>query len=114
MKVIKQLPAKVNIEFVEDDDFLFDVEIQDKNGNPIDFSGWSNIEIQIRELESNGGSLVESYIPSVTAGGRLTVTIESEKNWSKYLAYEVEGTDGNSNNRTIIRGQIKTIREISE
>jgi hypothetical protein len=120
MTNLDQLPAEARIRFVQGDDYPLDVEIQDNNGNPIDFSTWSNIKLQVRQLEKNGGSLQQEYTQSgdltVTAGGRLQVTFASgdTSGWDEYSEYEVEGTDGDGNNRSILRGQVNVVRQISE
>jgi hypothetical protein len=121
MSDIEQLPAKANISFVRGDDFTLDVEVQDDDGNPIDLSVWSNIKLQVRELEKNGGTLLKEYTTSgslsVTSGGRVQVTFASSdtSTWSEsFVEYEMEGSDSNGDNRSIIRGQINIVKEISE
>jgi hypothetical protein len=120
MTNLDQLPAEARIRFIQGDDYPLDVEIQDDNGNPIDFSSWSNIKLQVRQLENNGGSLQQEYTQSgsltVTAGGRLQVTFASgdTSEWDEYSEYEVEGTDADGNKRSILRGQVNVVRQISE
>lgn len=121
MTNLDQLPAEARIRFIQGDDYPLDVEIQDDNGNPIDFSSWSNIKLQVRQLEKNGGSLQKEYTQdssslTVTSGGRIQVTFASgdTSGWDEYSEYEVEGTDADGNNRSILRGQVNLVRQISE
>jgi hypothetical protein len=120
MTNLDQLPAEARIRFVQGDDYALDVEIQDDSGNPIDFSTWSNVKLQVRELEKNGGKLQQEYTQSgsltVTAGGRLQVTFDSgdTSSWDQYNEYEVEGVDSDGNKRSILRGQVNVLRQISQ
>lgn len=120
MKSAEQLPGILNITIISGDDYPLDIEIQDNNGNPIDLSVWSNISLQVRQLEMNGGSIHKEYNESdslnVTPGGRLGVKFKSGETseWDNYNEYEIEGEDQNGDKRTLVRGQIKVIKEISK
>jgi hypothetical protein len=121
MANLQQLPAEAVITFVRGDDFPLDVEVQDDEGNPIDFSTWSNLTLEVRELEKNGGALLEDFVQgtdlTVTAGGRVQATFTSSatSSWSnKYVVYELEGDDSNSKHRSILRGQIELFDEIAK
>jgi hypothetical protein len=120
MADLNQLPAEQSISFVRGDDYKLDVEIQDGNENPIDFSSWSNIFLQVRNLRKYGGNLLDEYVSptdiSVTSGGRVELVFPSAdtKQWeNQRIVYELEGDDGNGLNRSIMRGQIKLVDEIS-
>lgn len=118
MEKVTQLPANVNIEFIQGDDFALDISIQDDNGNPIDFSNWSNLKLQVRDSQSSGGTQLQEYTGqdiSSTNNGRVQVIFEASdtSTWPENVVYEVEGKDGNGSKRTIVRGVIRVVREIS-
>lgn len=121
MAKLEQLPAEAEIKFVRGDDFPLDIEVQDNDRNPIDFSEWTNLTLEIRELEKNGGALLEDYVQgvelTVTAGGRVQATFTSSEtsDWDdRHLVYELEGDDGNGEHRSVLRGQIELIDEIAQ
>ena len=117
IKRLEQLPAKANINFVKGDDYLLDVEITDNEGLPIDFSAWSDERIQVRNFDDNSILFEEDVNDNLTttAGGRVTVTLPSSENgnWPDRVKYEVDGTDGNGNSQSVLRGQIKLEEEIA-
>lgn len=116
----EQLPATFDIKMVAGDDYDFDVLVEDSNGNAIDFSNWSNEKLQVRSREGASSTLQE-YTTSAgdlttTAGGRVQCTFDATdtKDWALEAVYEFEGSDGNSNNRTALKGTITVNRQVSQ
>jgi len=109
----KQLPVTFDIKMMAGDDFVFDVLIEDEDGNAIDFSNWSNERLQVRKRPT-ANRVLQEYTTvdgdlTTTAAGRVQATFDASdtKDWTPNVAYEMEGDDADGNRRTVIEGEIQ-------
>lgn len=121
MNKLTQLPERLDLSFVRGDSFLLDIKVKDDNENLIDFQNWNSEKLQVRNLESSGGNLVEEYVTGngliTTLNGRVKVEFTSTQTsgWIKdTLQYQLEGIDGNGRKRTIIEGDIELLDNIAK
>lgn len=112
------VPASLNLDEVQGDDWTITLDFVDANGYAIDYSA-SSFTATIRRSKTKNSPIAATFTVDQTdaATGRVVLTLSSavsELLTAKYYYYDIQEENYFSQKTTLIGGKITLQREITE